>query len=32
LTLGAIFFFEFGKFDRDGEIDGEAVADGIADV
>ncbi len=32
VDVGAIFFFEFGKFDRDGEIDGEAVADGVADV
>ncbi len=29
---GAVFFLEFGKFDRDGEIDGGAVADGVADV
>jgi hypothetical protein len=32
VNVGAIFFFEFGKFDRDGEIDRDAVADGVADV
>jgi hypothetical protein len=32
VDVGAIFFLEFGKFDRDCEIDGEAVADGVADV
>ena len=32
VDVGAIFLLEFGKFDRDGEIDGVAVADGVADV
>ena len=32
VDVGAVFFFEFGKFDGDGEIDGGAVADGVADV
>jgi hypothetical protein len=32
VDVGAVFLLEFGKFDRDGEIDGRAVADGVADV
>ena len=32
INVVAIFFFEFGKFDGDGEINDGAVADGIADV
>ena len=32
VDVGAVFLLEFGKFDRDGEIDGVAMADGIADV
>ena len=30
--VGAISLLEFGKFDGDGEIDSNAVADGVADV
>ncbi len=32
VDVGAVFLFEFGKFDRDGEIDGGAVADGVTHV
>jgi hypothetical protein len=32
VDVGAVFLLELGKFDRDGEIDGGAVADGVADV
>ena len=32
IDVGAVFFFEFGKFDGDGEIDDSAVTDGVADV
>ncbi len=32
VNVGAISFFEFGELDRDGEIDSDAVADGVADV
>jgi len=32
VDVGTISLLEFGKFDRDGEIDGGAVADGVADV
>jgi hypothetical protein len=32
VDVGAVFLLEFGKFDRDGEIDGGAVADGVSDV
>ena len=32
IDVGAVFFFEFGKFDGDGEIDDGAVTDGVADV
>ncbi len=32
VDVGAILLLEFRKFDRDGEIDCGAVADGVADV
>jgi hypothetical protein len=32
VDAGAIFFLEFGKFDRDCEIDSKAVTDGVTDV
>jgi hypothetical protein len=32
IDVGAVFLFEFGKLDGDGEIDGGAVAYGVADV
>jgi hypothetical protein len=32
VDVRAISHLELGKFDGDGEIDGEAVADGVADV
>jgi hypothetical protein len=32
VNVRTISLLEFGKFDRDGEIDSNAVADGVADV
>jgi hypothetical protein len=32
VDVGAVLFFELGKFDGDGKVDGRAVADGVADV
>lgn len=32
VDVGAVFFFELGEFDRDGEIDGGAVAYSVSDV
>ncbi len=32
VDVRAVFFFELGKFDRDGEIDGGAVAYSVSDV
>jgi hypothetical protein len=29
---GAVFFFELGKLDGDGMVDGGAMSDGVADV
>jgi len=32
VDVGPVSFFELGELYRDGEVDGRAVADGVADV